>query len=102
MHLRPDETDLVGRWILRDGQVVGDPVCHRVKALVSGPLERIAADETGWDTLYRDPSDGRLWEHTYPQSELHGGGPPRLTVIDPVTAQVKYGPAPSSGRLRGG
>lgn len=70
--------------------MVGDEACRRIHALVAGPLEYLGADATGWDALYRDPSDGRLWERTYPQSERHGGGPPRLTVIHPETARSRY------------
>jgi len=42
-------------------------------------------------TLYRDPDDGRYWERTYPQSELHGGGPPELRVLATEDARQKYG-----------
>lgn len=88
--LDPQESDLVGQWISRDGNVVGDPTSLRINRLVSEVLERLAKSPDGWDTLYRDPADGRLWEHTYPNSGLHGGGPPRLTVIEFGDAVSKY------------
>jgi len=88
--LEPDETDLRGQWIERGGAVVGDEICRRIKALIAtGALEQVAGGV--WETLYRDRVDGRLWERTYPQSELHGGGPPRLTLLDLDSARAKYG-----------
>ena len=49
-----------------------------------------ACVSAGWETLYRDPRDGRLWELTYPQSEMHGGGPRRLHVLSRDEAAAKY------------
>jgi hypothetical protein len=42
--------------------------------------------------LYRDPVTGRLWELTWPQSDLHGGGPPRLRLVQADEVRPKYGP----------
>src|ERR1700723_3459159 len=53
---------------------------------------KIAESTSGWEALYRDPSDGRYWERTYPQSETHGGGPPQLSTITLDEAERKYGP----------
>jgi hypothetical protein len=73
--LAPEEVDLRGDWIVqKDRSVVGDANQQRIKWLTSQKLERIANDSSGWDTLYRDPRDGRLWELTYTRSEMHGGG----------------------------
>jgi hypothetical protein len=90
MELQPDELMLSGKWLVEGGSVVADDVCRRIEWLVEAQLERLAADSSGWDTLYRDPRDGRLWERTYPQSEMHGGGPPELSVILPEVAAAKY------------
>ena len=54
-------------------------------------LIEITTDTSGWDVLYRDPADGRYWELTYPQSHMHGGGPPRLTHLSFEQAKTKYG-----------
>ena len=64
---------------------------RRIHELTGGELTRIASAENGWSTLYRDPSDGRHWELTYPLSHMHGGGPPRLAVISLEEARAKYG-----------
>ena len=51
--------------------------------------EFVAGIDT-WQLLYRDPKDGRLWEQTSPQGEMHGGGPPRLAVISEEEARKRY------------
>jgi immunity protein 27 of polymorphic toxin system len=88
--LGTDEECLVGSWLRRGSRVEGDFACKRINWLISERLEKISADATGWDTLWRDPRDGRLWELTYPQSSLHGGGPPKLELISRDAAQLKY------------
>jgi hypothetical protein len=89
--LQPDETDLLGKWTFLNGRMWADPTTERIEVLVDRHLQKIATDWSGWETLYRDPQDGRYWEHTYPQSEMHGGGPPRLTNISFDEAKAKYG-----------
>ncbi|HEX8129177.1 MAG TPA: Imm27 family immunity protein [Pyrinomonadaceae bacterium] len=89
MKLRPHETDLLGRWIVVDGKVVGDANTERIEKLTKEYLEKVAGG--GWDTLYRDPKDGRYWELIYPESHMHGGGPPRLTYLSHEQVRGKYG-----------
>ena len=89
MKLKPDETELLCKWVVADGKVTGDETCERIQSLTSQYLEKVAGG--GWEILYRDPNDGRYWELTYPQSEMHGGGPPRLTCLSLGQAQRKYG-----------
>ena len=90
MKLSPDEVDLVGQWLQSGDTVEPDAICKRIQFLTSGVLEPMATSADGWDTLYRDPVDLRFWECTYPGSETHGGGPPRLSVITEVDAAAKY------------
>ena len=33
-----------------------------------------------WEIEYLDPTTGEKWLMDYPQSEMHGGGPPRLRL----------------------
>ncbi|NCC98721.1 MAG: hypothetical protein EOL95_03325 [Bacteroidia bacterium] len=47
--------------------------------------------DNGWEILYKDNSDNRLWELIYPNSEMHGGGAPMLRTIDKESAISKYG-----------
>lgn len=87
--LDPDETELVGAWVSEGARVIRDPVDQRIDAVVAR-LEEVARSSDGWDTLYRDPSDGRYWELTYPQSGMHGGGPKRLANVPGEIAISKY------------
>lgn len=86
----PDETAIVGEWIKVGDRVEGDGVCGRIEKLTNRYFEELGAGGTGWETLYRDPTDGRFWEHTYRQSEMHGGGPPALSLLSADAAREKY------------
>ncbi|MGQ0385078.1 MAG: Imm27 family immunity protein [Gammaproteobacteria bacterium] len=85
------ETELVGQWVGGSRKLKADAICERIGWLVSQYLVPLGADSGRWDELYRDPETGRLWERTWPQPELHGGGPPRLSRIEPAAAREKYG-----------
>lgn len=89
--LKPNERKLVGVWQTIGNQVVGDDICDRIEQLTENYLEQVAADSSGWDILYKDPGDGRYWELIYPQSHLHGGGPPTLECISESLIREKYG-----------
>jgi hypothetical protein len=88
--LGSDERELVGQWIADGVRVAADDTCKRIEWLVAQRLEQVATGADGWDVLFRDPRDGRLWERTFPQSEMHGGGPLSLTLIAPSAASLKY------------
>lgn len=88
--LGPEETLLKGSWVSKNGRTVEDDVSERIRWLVRSALRRRASDPSGWDTLYEDPRDGRLWELLYPHSEMHGGGPPSLQVVTREAARSKY------------
>jgi hypothetical protein len=89
--ITPSEHSIIGHWELAGGKGRGDPACARIARLTTGYLVELALAEEGWATLYRDPQDGRLWERTYPNSEMHGGGPPALTAVSEEQARAKYG-----------
>ena len=91
MRLRPEENDLTSAWLVEGDQVIADEVCQRIDLLVEGHLQLIDSADAGWSRLYLDLADGRYWELTYPQSEMHGGGPPRLAHISADAAKIKYG-----------
>jgi regulator of RNase E activity RraB len=71
------EHQIVGSWILQDGQLTPDANCARIEHLITAYLKRIGASGDGWAIYFVDPS-GCRWELFYPQSHLHGGGPPTL------------------------
>jgi hypothetical protein len=70
---------------------VADATCRRIEQLIKDQLQKIGTDISGWEPLYRDPTDDRFWELTFPQGEMHGGGPPRLAWISHENARQKYG-----------
>ena len=86
-----EETRIVGRWLLEAGRVVGDANCDRIEILVRDHLVFVADAPEGWFKLYRDPVDARLWEKSYPESHLHGGGPPMLSLVSNEEAAKRYG-----------
>jgi hypothetical protein len=91
--LKPDEDSVKGAWSYRDGQMMGDSNCRRIEWLIHHHLQKVADSikAVAWETLYRDPDDGRYWEKTFPQSEIHGGGPPNLHTITSDEIKDKYG-----------
>jgi len=88
--LGPHEQRLVGAWQAGPRGLNADATCARIEQLMRSHLVRLASDDSGWNVLYKDPTDGRLWELTYASSESHGGGPPTLTVIASTEAKRKY------------
>jgi hypothetical protein len=88
--LKPTDTLLTGRWQLEDGAIVADPVAEKIEFLKTHVLKPIKASSDGWSVLYQDPNDQRYWELTYPESELHGGGPPQLAQISESEAIWRY------------
>ncbi len=93
MKIQPYETSLVGQWVVENGIVRGDSTCNRIKWLTSHHLRKIGVSKQwgAWETLLQDPDDGRYWEQTYPQGEMHGGGPPALNALTRDEARTKYG-----------
>lgn len=91
MKLLPTETCLSGKWLSKDRRVVADETCARIEELTRTHLRALGRDASGWDTLFMDPADGRLWELIYPESGLHGGGAPELRHLSTEQAKGKYG-----------
>lgn len=83
---RPDETRIAGRWVLTQDGVVPDEVEQRIEWLIAHYFVKQSQSDEGWSALYRDPADARLWQLTYPDAGLHGGGPRILTCApDPLS-----------------
>ena len=97
--IKSSETVLTGKWLTSQGAAVADEICRRIHALTQNHLVELGLDANGWDTLYRDPTDGRFWELTYPQSGMQGGAPPQLRCLSSTEANAKYGNA-LNGELR--
>lgn len=92
VRIQSQETELVGKWIVEEGQIRADATCERIKWLTTNHLKKITISKQwgAWETLFQDPDDGRFWEQTYPQSGMHGGGPPKLLVLTAEQAHAKY------------
>ena len=71
----------------------GNAACERIQHLISNVLVKLGVSKEagGWETLFLDPTDGRLWERTFPHGHMHGGGPPRLATISEDDAIRRYG-----------
>ena len=82
MSIRPEETQIQGAWIWADGEMVEDDASRRIRQLIDGELHHIATSKDGWVRFYRDPQDGRIWELSYPQGEMHGAGPMLMRVVE--------------------
>lgn len=65
--IHPAESELVGR---------------RAAFLVGAYLVPVGQSSEGGATLFRDPTDLRLWELTYPNGASHGEGPPMLRCVE--------------------
>lgn len=81
---------LVGSWIVRDGEVFLDEVALEIERRLRDELIKIASSTDGWSSLLIDDSKNEYWELTYPQSEMHGGGPKTLSPISRGCAGSKY------------
>lgn len=91
MKINPKEIELRGRYILNAKNCFeGDDINNRIYDLITNYLIKIKSDESGWNQLFIDPEDNRYWELTYPNSEMHGGGPYLLYNISNDKAKEKY------------
>lgn len=88
--LKSNETILKGKWLLVKNSVVADRTCERINELITTVLVHCGTDKSGWNKLYQDPDDKRYWELSYPESDLHGGGPPMLKNVMATEVKSKY------------
>lgn len=63
---------------------------NRVKGYLEANCIEVATDESGWEILYRDSATKELWVRTFPDSHLHGGGLPLLTLFPESEAKEKF------------
>ena len=77
----PNPPDLTDQWVIRGGQTSSEGDAAAIDELLSSELAQIAVPDGGWRRLYRHRTTGRLWELSYPHSEMHGGGPRRLREL---------------------
>ena len=75
------ENILRGTWIEREGEVTEDETCKMINHLIDQVFSLIEVNTEDWQAIYQNPHDESLWRLSYPNSELHGGGPPMLERI---------------------
>ncbi|GEM_PF-1103287 len=51
---------------------------------------QIVVDDVNWKILHRDPSTGEYWKEFFPDSEMHGGGPPVFERISEEDARREF------------
>lgn len=90
MNLEKHEKSLAGKFIFKDGKVVPNDVAARIDYLKNQVLVKVVTSDDGWSSLYKDPSDNRLWELAYSSSDSQGGGAPVLTFLTFNEAKNKY------------
>lgn len=86
MKIKPTEIIIIGG--ARTDEEKGKSV--RIAWLVNNYLTKVASDGINWTVLYQDPEDRRYWELNFPNSELHGGGPPTLVCLSDEESFKKY------------
>ncbi len=80
---------LIGKWIQQGSEVFADDTCKLIEDKIEG-FKKLAIRDYGWIVLFEDPKTGSLWELSYPDSELHGGGPPMLKRTNSTEAVKLY------------
>lgn len=88
--IMPEETYLQGYWLDTGSSMTPDSNWERINDLTANHLELLASSKDGREQLYRDNTDGRLWELA-PVEPMLPAGPPRLRVISNIAAEEKYG-----------
>jgi hypothetical protein len=76
------ESIIVGKWSFKNGKVLKDDNCLLIEEMIKNQFEEVGKSSDGWDIIYQDKNSGDFWKLTYPESHLHGGGPPKLIKLD--------------------
>jgi len=48
-------------------------------------------DDVSWQVLWQNPQTNEFWKEYFPESELHGGGPPEFVKITEQEAKAEFG-----------
>jgi hypothetical protein len=52
-------------------------------------LVQVVVDDVDWKVLHRNPTTGEYWKEFFPQSKMHGGGPPVFVKMwQPIAGRV--------------
>ncbi|SEM33545.1 Immunity protein 27 [Maribacter orientalis] len=72
--------EIIGKWKFKNGRAIPDSNCKIIEIMIKHDLIKIGTSKDGWTLRYK-AIDGTNWELSYPESHLHGGGPPKLVQI---------------------
>jgi immunity protein 27 of polymorphic toxin system len=55
-------------------------------------LVQVVVDDVNWKVSHRNPVTGEYWKEFFPQSKMHGGGPPVFVKIseEEATREFKF------------
>ncbi len=72
--------EIIGKWKFENGKVISDSNCKIIENMIEHDLTKIGTSEDGWTVKYK-AKDETIWELSHPESNLGGGGPPKLIQI---------------------
>jgi hypothetical protein len=75
-----NDKEIIGNWEFKKGKIIADLNCQLIESMLKEDLSEFKTSEDGWKKQYKGKEDD-IWELTFPQSHLQGGGPPKLTKI---------------------
>lgn len=52
------------------------------RAYADQHLQKVKENSESWEIEYVDPETGQKWVMDFPHGEYHGGGPPRLRLVE--------------------
>ncbi len=61
------------------------------EAFAKQNLVQLKVDSVNWKVLWKNPKTGEFWKEFFPQSEMHGGGPPEFVKISEQEAKTECG-----------
>lgn len=79
----------IEEFLLKGSTVVAVVDAARIDAMLRDELVKVRDEDGGWTTLYRHKTTGTFWKLTYPNSEMHGGGPRQLIELSAVMPVLK-------------
>ena len=62
---------------MADRIILGEELYKKKEA-----LRKLRTDNINWVVYFIDDETGEKWIEEYPFSEMHGGGPPQLRMIE--------------------
>ncbi len=71
--------EIIGKWEFKNGRAIADANCKIIELMIENELTKIESSSDGWTSLYKG-RNGEIWELSYPNSNWHGGGPPKLVL----------------------